>query len=344
MKFEISFILPGYNVVNYVRDCIESILRQPIQNIEIIYVDDVSTDHTADVVREMALKDNRIKMVEHSQNKGSYAARNTGMQLAQGKWIIFLDPDDILSPNFGQSLGAFLNDSTVNLITYDYESFNDGEDLPKVSHAKNPVEVLEIKQLLQRKDFAWLKLIRTSWLRKTEINFHEGKTMWDILFHWQICIKAEKAIYIKENLIWYRQRSTASSYRNDWYRAEGFSVMDKLREFLANSSQLEIYEYELTVKELNLFYDIYTSFLGKKDLVKQALVEVKKRITPCHWSAITKAKNFDKKKKNYLITFFRPKSIPWSLKYLPSNISGLVNYRIISFKRILSSYFHGLYG
>jgi len=344
MEIKISFVLPGYNVSSYVEECIESILSQPIKNIEVIFVDDASTDSTTEIVRKMAKLDNRIRLVEHSQNKGSYAARNTGMYSAKGQWVIFLDPDDILSPNFGRSLGAFLNDPTVNLITYDYESFNDGEDLPKISHAKNPVEVLEIKQLLQRKDFAWLKLIRTSWLRKTEINFHEGKTMWDILFHWQICIKAEKAIYIKENLIWYRQRSTASSYRNDWYRAEGFSVMDKLREFLANSSQLEIYEYELTVKELNLFYDIYTSFLGKKDLVKQALVEVKKRITPCHWSAITEAKNFDKKKKNYLITFFRPKSIPWSLKYLPSNISGLVNSRIISFKRILSSYFHGLYG
>ena len=328
MKFEISFILPGYNVVNYVRDCIESILRQPIQNIEIIYVDDVSTDHTADVVREMALKDNRIKLVEHSQNKGSYAARNTGMQLAQGKWIIFLDPDDILSPNFGQSLGAFLNDSTVNLITYDYESFNDGEDLPKVSHAKNPVEVLEIKQLLQRKDFAWLKLIRTSWLRKTEINFHEGKTMWDILFHWQICIKAEKAIYIKENLIWYRQRSTASSYRNDWYRAEGFSVMDKLREFLVNSSQLKIYEHEFTVKELNLFYDIISAFWGTKNLVNKAHLEFISRATLKHWQVITQTSALNKEKNDYFVTFLRPKFIPWNIKFLFQNLRCITRLKI----------------
>jgi glycosyltransferase involved in cell wall biosynthesis len=328
MEIKISFVLPGYNVSSYVEECIESILSQPIKNIEAIFVDDASTDSTTEIVRKMAKLDNRIRLVEHSQNKGSYAARNTGMYSAKGQWVIFLDPDDILSPNFGRSLGAFLNDPTVNLITYDYESFNDGEDLPKISHAKNSVEVLETKQLLRRKDFAWLKLIRTSWLRETGVNFHEGKTMWDILFHWQLCIKAEKAIYIKENLIWYRQRSTASSYRNDWYRAEGFLVMDKLREFLANSSQLEIYEHELTVKELNLFYDIISAFWGTKKLVNKAHLEFISRVTLKHWQVITQTSALNKEKNDYFVTFLRPKFIPWNIKFLFQNLRCITRVKI----------------
>lgn len=338
---EISFILPGFNVEKYLSLCVQSIINQPVQNIEIIYIDDLSTDNSLKVCQNLAKKDNRIKIVQHTINKGSYAARNTGLSLASGEWIAFIDPDDVLSPLFYECIGNFLDDKNNNLIIYHYEIFNDGEALPKVSIKNKPPSNLNEIDLLNIKDFTWLKLIRLDWLRTTDICFYEGKTMWDILFHWRVCLHAKSAIYVDENLIYYRQRTSASSYRKDWYRAEGFQVMDKLREFLSININNKLIWDEFFLKEINLYYDISRAFIGSKHLLERANNEIKKRITLKHWAIMTSHSLFDSKKRDYLITFFRPNNIKWSAKYLPNNLRCFLILFLKSFYRQIKSLKHG---
>ena len=90
----ISVIIPSYNRANFLTKTIKSIQRQNFKNIEILIVDDGSTDNTIKVLRNLKQKDNRIKIIQHKKNKGEAAARNTGIERSKGNYIAFLDSDD----------------------------------------------------------------------------------------------------------------------------------------------------------------------------------------------------------------------------------------------------------
>lgn len=94
MKEKISVIIPCYNVEGLVGRCIENVLNQSYKNLEIILVDDGSSDNTRNVLEDYARKDDRIKVICHEVNKGAAAARNTGMRAATAKYLSFVDSDD----------------------------------------------------------------------------------------------------------------------------------------------------------------------------------------------------------------------------------------------------------
>lgn len=93
-RYKVSVIIPAYNAEDLIHIPINSLLNQTIQNLEIIVVDDCSTDNTAEVVSEFAKKDNRIKLIRKEKNEGAYAARNTGLKYVSGDFITVHDSDD----------------------------------------------------------------------------------------------------------------------------------------------------------------------------------------------------------------------------------------------------------
>ena len=99
----VSIIMPVYNMGEHLRKSVPSVLNQTYQNIELILVDDGSKDNSLEVCRELAVKDNRIK-VFHQDNQGSGPARNTGIKNAAGKYAYFPDADDCMVPNAIESL------------------------------------------------------------------------------------------------------------------------------------------------------------------------------------------------------------------------------------------------
>lgn len=99
----ISIIIPVYNVKPYIERCIRSVLDQTYTNLEVIIVNDGSTDSTGKICEELALGDKRITFISQ-ENEGQSAARNKGLNLANGKWIIFLDSDDWLESETLQSM------------------------------------------------------------------------------------------------------------------------------------------------------------------------------------------------------------------------------------------------
>ena len=94
-----SVIVPAYNVEGYIRECIESIQRQSVEEIEIIAVDDGSTDGSGKILDGLSTDDGRLKVI-HKENAGVSAARNSGIDAAKGKYIVFVDGDDFLAPDF----------------------------------------------------------------------------------------------------------------------------------------------------------------------------------------------------------------------------------------------------
>lgn len=110
----VSLIIPVYNTGKFIRCCLESVLAQTYNNIEVILVDDGSTDNSLSICQEFALKDNRINII-HKQNEGVSAARNVGMDAASGSYICFADSDDVLMPDYVEYLVNVLENFQVSV-------------------------------------------------------------------------------------------------------------------------------------------------------------------------------------------------------------------------------------
>ena len=97
-NYKVTIIVPVYNVEQYIEKCVESILRQNYKNIEIILVDDGSTDLSGDICDAYGKKDTRVKVI-HKSNGGLSSARNTGLKIASGEYISYVDSDDYVQKN-----------------------------------------------------------------------------------------------------------------------------------------------------------------------------------------------------------------------------------------------------
>lgn len=116
-KKVVSIIVPVYNVEQYLRECVDSVLNQTYSDIEVILVDDGSTDHSGNICDEYAEMDSRIKVI-HKKNGGVSSARNTGIEVASGERIIFVDSDDCIHPRLLESYREIEDDSTTLLCEY----------------------------------------------------------------------------------------------------------------------------------------------------------------------------------------------------------------------------------
>ena len=117
-KIELSIIVPVYNVEEYITECIDSILAQTYKDWELILVDDGSTDNSGKICEEYALKDSRIKVI-HKENGGLSSARNSGLDIAKGEYITFIDGDDFISPDtIEENINILESQKGIDIIQY----------------------------------------------------------------------------------------------------------------------------------------------------------------------------------------------------------------------------------
>lgn len=118
---KVSIIIPIYNTAKYLPDCLDSILTQTYQNLEIILIDDGSTDNSSKIADDYATKDSRIKVV-HQKNQGQSTARNHGLRLAAGDYISFIDSDDCIKSTFiTDLLNAYTNNTSLSICGIHYK-------------------------------------------------------------------------------------------------------------------------------------------------------------------------------------------------------------------------------
>ncbi|MEG0679282.1 MAG: glycosyltransferase family 2 protein, partial [Carnobacterium sp.] len=120
----VSVIVPVYNVEEYIEECLESIVNQKYQSLEIIVVEDGSTDESPQRIQKY-LNDDRILFIEQ-KNKGLSGARNTGMSKASGEYILFVDSDDYIDVHLLSDLVPLMQDNQLDLIRFNGMAFTDG--------------------------------------------------------------------------------------------------------------------------------------------------------------------------------------------------------------------------
>ena len=137
----ISVIIPVYNTEAYITQCLDSVLQQTHTNLEIICVDDCGQDNSIEMINTIAKNDDRVKVIHHTKNAGTAAARNTGMKAANGEYIFFLDPDDYLDIHIIEKMVDNAIYTNADVVTSQTVSFaDDPNDITQTLVAKNLTE------------------------------------------------------------------------------------------------------------------------------------------------------------------------------------------------------------
>ena len=210
MNGVISVIIPVYNVAAYLPECIESILIQDFDALELILIDDGSTDESGRICDEYAQKDSRIKVI-HQPNRGAAAAKNAGLQAATGEYLSFVDSDDFLEPGAYIHMVQLLRESEADVVQCSYRDvFKDHTAEHFLSQQKNVLGAADFLALFT-KDWTcallWDKLYKRSLF--DGISFETGHKIDDEYFTYRGIMNAGKIV--RDDRIVYNYRKRASS-------------------------------------------------------------------------------------------------------------------------------------
>ena len=230
----ISVVIPVYKVEEYLDQCVGSVLKQTYENIEVILVDDGSPDACPQKCDEYAQLDRRVRVI-HQENAGLSGARNTGIKSATGKYIVFIDSDDFVSPVYVEQLYVTLSESGMNIsaCSYCYEEKELSEEV-LTSYKSYPAREAII-EILRERDFqtsAWCKLYERSIFEQTL--FPVGSNYEDYYTAPRFYDTAGGVAYTNNKLYFYRiNRESITKSKFSAKNMKYFEVADSVNQYLS---------------------------------------------------------------------------------------------------------------
>lgn len=218
---KVSVIMPVYNAHDYLQQCLDSVIHQTLKEIEIICVDDDSTDDSLSILEEYAQSDARIKVI-HQKNGGAGAARNNGLRYATGEYLSILDCDDFFELDMLEKSYQAAKEYDVDIIVFGCDFYDgDTQQYRPCMHSINR-KILPEKKVFTANDvqedvfrlfvgWAWDKLFRTEFVRKYGLLFQEQRTTNDMLFVFTALLRAERITVIDDVLAHYRRGTESLS-------------------------------------------------------------------------------------------------------------------------------------
>lgn len=239
----VSIIVPVYNAEEYLEESLNSIINQTLTDVEIILVDDGSTDKSLAILRKYASMDPRIKIL-HEENKGAGAARNYGMNHAIGEYLLFLDCDDIIEKNMIEEMWRISETNNLDVLVCRSDQFN------CITHKVDSCpwtirnDLLPEKKVFSSSDikkgffdifiwWPWDKLFRKNLVDKLHLQFQELRTTNDLFFVSTAVLAALRVSYTNEILIHHRVddvKSLSNTREKSWNNF--LFALDALEKFL----------------------------------------------------------------------------------------------------------------
>ena len=219
---KVSVIIPVYNVENYLEFCLDSIINQTLEDIEIICVNDGSTDNSLEILEKYSQNDNRFKVISQ-KNMGHAVATNNGIDLARGKYLFFMDSDDVLDLTALEKTFLAAEEKDVDFvffkaINYDdekdeyYETKNYSMEAVVDRVGENVFNYDDLKDLsFNMAVTPWTKLYNKDFIIKNNIRFPEGLIFEDNIVFWESLFNADRIYFLDEFLFtrrWYNSSST----------------------------------------------------------------------------------------------------------------------------------------
>lgn len=329
MKPKVSVIVPIYNVEQYIHRCLNSIINQTMKEIEIILIDDKSTDNSPQICDEYALKDRRIKVIHKSKNEGLGMTRNAGIEIATGKYITFCDSDDWIDQKFYEIMYHQAENENLDAVysefntTY-YPSFNVILKDETVYKSKKDIEELmldiigaepEYKSNVKMQVSVCKVIYKAELIKKYNIKFHSERELIaeDEIFNLDFLSKAQKVKYIPIQLYYYclNSKSLTHKYRKDLWEKQNsfFSYLNSnYQKKFTNQN-----EFNIRISRSILF--------SIRGVIEQEFIQ----------------KSTNKNIKNQLQKIFNNKNIAQILKHYPFNrmpFKHYISYNLIKYKKI----------
>ena len=282
---EISVVIPAYNAIDYLDETLESIINQSFRDLEIICVDDGSTDNTLERLEYYASTDSRIQV--YSQvNQGSGGARNTGISKAKGKYVYLMDSDDILYPNALEELYIIMEEKDLDMIifkavSYDEDTGKYSEDnyytMPKL-HESVGDSVFDFEDIgdlsFNISVTPWSKLYRHEVIKKSGAEFPLKLIYEDNVFFWEILFNSNRIYFHDEFLYTRRIHSSSVVHSHNERSVDIMRITDLVIQVFIDYGHFEDFKETLYNRKVSLAN--YRYGLIREELKEYFFIEMKK--------------------------------------------------------------------
>lgn len=266
---KVSIVVPIYNVEKYLRQCLNSIINQTLKDIEIICVNDGSTDLSTQIINEFAEKDNRIKII-NKENSGYGASMNRGFDSATGEYLGIVESDDYADPCMFEKLYGIAKKNDLDVVKSGYYLYysipeEKNEKVEIASHIlcnrtfcptedfSAPMEQVEFFNI---KPTIWSSIYRTNFIRENSIRFNEtpGASYQDASFNFKVWVCAKRVQLIQEAFLHYRQDNENSSVNS---KGKIFCICDEYDEMQRFLDERPCKKGKLECLKNRIKYDSY---------------------------------------------------------------------------------------
>ena len=245
---KVSVIVPVYNVEEYLEKCINSLINQTLQDIEVIFVDDGSTDESKKIIEKYIQNNPKKLKYLYKENGGLSSARNFGIPYAKGDYIAFLDSDDYIEPNMYEDMYNVAIKENSDMVECDFiwEYPNKQKyDCGEIYNGKK--EAIEKARVV-----AWNKLIKREIIENTKIEFPFGLRYEDVEFFYKLVPSLNKISFVKKYFIHYIQRGNSIVNTQNSKTKDIFKVFDNVFEYYKNNNYYEQYKEQLEYSYIRL--------------------------------------------------------------------------------------------
>lgn len=241
----VSIVIPIYNVEKYIVRCLESINEQTYENIEVICINDGSTDNSYHLAKGYLEHCSFRYMLEDCENKGVSAARNHGIELSTGNYVCFVDSDDMIDRNFvANMVSALKRYPDCECAICKKRNINDDDKISDIPCSENKLlankisqhdSLIVLREMLYHQFSAgiWNLMISKDLILNNHLSFEEGYAYSeDLQLVWKIVACAENIVLVDNGLYFYRQRNTSAMAKFDKRRMDGLFLFQNLEIFM----------------------------------------------------------------------------------------------------------------
>ena len=213
----VSIVIPVYGVERFLRSCINNVCKQTYSNLEIIIIDDGSPDNCGKICDEYAQKDKRV-IVRHTSNRGLSAARNLGLDISSGEYIIFIDSDDVPGTTYVETAIDAMEKYDCDIVTSHFRWIDENDDPYQYDSPHNrydSVMILNREEALsqvfhnQLESFAWIYVTKRELWNNPPVRFPEGRVLEDIATTYKVIGRSNKVVKLTDITYSYRYRRSS---------------------------------------------------------------------------------------------------------------------------------------
>ena len=280
---KVSIIIPVFNTEKYIKRCIDSCLNQTLSDIEIILIDDCSTDSSRNIILEYSKTyPDKVKYIFQEENHRQGAARNRGMEIASGEYFLFVDSDDWIEYDMCEELYIKAKETDADMVGSDYyNSWDDRDELKKVAVTQDMCGKMDFdKKYRYTKNYGmfWTRIYKSEFLKKVGLKFPEDTFYEDAFFNFYSVLYADRIEHIEKPFYhYYQENQSTVRNKNNPHQYERITLAEYLYDYGKSNNEIKPYMDIVNYKYLymqgaNLIYTCLALF-DKPDKEKMKSID-----------------------------------------------------------------------